>query len=84
MCSPAPLNDSQYIPRCPECILIPEIILKYEKKECNIEYYCENGHHKIISISDFQEKSKKNSIDKLPCIECNKNKIENNEIEFIF
>ena len=57
--------------RCPQCYLIPQIFLQYEKApniECNCEiphtkyatiiYKCENGHSQKVSLSYFLTHSK--------------------------
>ena len=41
-------NQENYIIRCPECILIPSIRMKFESNE--IEYECEN---KIVNLPKF-------------------------------
>ena len=64
------LDNSNGI-RCPECNLIPQIFLLYDKPDdiiCNCEYphsqylsiiyKCENNHSKKVSLSYFMEHSK--------------------------
>ena len=52
-----------YIMRCPECILIPSIKMKFENNE--IEYECENKHKNNLSYDKFINESKKYSLNNI-------------------
>ena len=64
-------NKVNYIMRCPECILIPSIKMKFENNE--IEYECENKHKNTLSYDKFINESKKYSLNKIKCLNCNSN-----------
>ena len=68
-------NKVNYIMRCPECILIPSIKLKFENNE--IEYECENKHKNNISYDKFVNESKKYSFNNIKCLNCNNNNTDN-------
>ena len=65
-------NIENYITRCPECILIPSIKLKFCSNE--IEYQCENKHHNSLKYDKFINDSKKNSLNNLQCSKCGNKK----------
>ena len=64
-------NQENYIIRCPECILIPSIRMKFENNE--IEYECENKHKNTLDYDKFISESKKYSFSNIQCLNC-KNK----------
>ena len=70
------------IKRCLECNKIPLIEIIEKQNEYFIHYYCENNHEGEISLNDFL-KSEKNSLNKIPCGNCQKNQ-DNNFFKFFF
>ena len=68
-------NKGNYIIRCPECILIPSIKMKFENNE--IEYECENKHKNTLSYDKFVTESKKYSLNNIKCLNCNNNESDN-------
>ena len=70
------------IKRCLECNKIPLIEIIEKQNEYFIHYYCENNHEGEISLNDFL-KSEKNSLNKIPCGNCQKNQ-DNNYFKFFF
>ena len=65
------------IPRCPFCNIICSINLSYEKGISIIEYECEGGHKGKETLTSFLKKSRKHSIFKEECSECNINQNDN-------
>jgi len=61
-------KEENYVLRCPECILIPSIKMKFENNE--IEYECENNHKNTLSYDKFINESKKYSLSKIKCLNC--------------
>ena len=70
------------IKRCLECNKIPLIEIIEKQNEYFIHYYCENNHEGEINLNDFL-KSEKNSLNKIPCGNCQKNQ-DNNFFKFFF
>ena len=68
-------NKGNYIMRCPDCILIPSIKMKFENNE--IEYKCENKHKNTLPYDKFVNESKKYSLNNIKCLNCNNNKSDN-------
>ena len=68
-------NKGNYIMRCPECMLIPSIKMKFENNE--IEYECENKHKNTLSYDKFINESKKYSLNNIKCLNCNSNELKN-------
>ena len=82
--------------RCPQCYLIPQIFLQYEKApniECNCEiphtkyatiiYKCENGHSQKVSLSYFLTHSKDYGIYDCICAN-NENHNQNDNRDIIY
>ena len=42
--------ETSFIPRCPNCFLIPSLSLINENDEPKIKYECENHHQEILSF----------------------------------
>ena len=59
------------IPRCDSCNLIPLFNIDYEDESPIISYECQNNHKNKLKLIDYMKKSKKNSIFKINCNECN-------------
>ena len=74
-------NKGNYIIRCPECILIPSIKMKFENNE--IEYECENKHKNTLSYDKFVTESKKYSFNNIKCFNCN-NESDNDNYFYCF
>ncbi len=74
-------NKGNYIIRCPECILIPSIKMKFKNNE--IEYECENKHKNTLSYDKFINESKKYSLNKTKCLNYSNNE-SNNKINLYF
>ena len=68
------INQGNYIIRCPECILIPSIQMKFESNE--IEYECENKHKNTLSYDKFISESKKHSLSNIQCLNCKNKKTD--------
>ena len=66
-------NIMNYIPRCPNCNLIPSLKLNYKEGKPMINYECENNHKGNITLEEYMEISNKYSLTKQNCDECNKN-----------
>ena len=64
------------IPRCPKCNLISSLNLMYKNGEPFINYSCENLHEGNILLKDYFNESKKFSLLKEICNECNSNQNE--------
>ena len=66
------------IPRCLECNLISSLKLAYKENKPMINYSCENNHNGNISLEEYLQKYKNNSIVKQKCGDCKKdqNKIK--------
>ncbi len=64
------------IPRCPFCNIICSINLLNEKGISIIEYECEENHKGKETLTSFLKKSRKHSIYKEQCYECNQNQEE--------
>ncbi len=55
------------ITRCPECNLISSLKLHYQEGKPMINYYCENNHKGDISLEEYLQKYKANSLTKQDC-----------------
>ena len=75
-------NQENYIIRCPECILIPSIRMKFESNE--IEFECENKHKNTLSYDKFISESKKYSFSNMQCLNCKNKKTKDLYFEYCF
>ena len=75
-------NQGNFIIRCPECILIPSIQMKFESNE--IEYECENKHKNTLSYDKFISESKKYSLDNIQCLNCKNKKTDDIKYHYCF
>ena len=75
-------NKVNFITRCPECILIPSIKLKFDSNE--IEYQCENKHHNSLKYDKFINESKKHSLNNIQCSKCNNKKSDDLSFFYCF
>ena len=75
-------QNENFIPRCPECFAIPIIKLSSNNNECLVEYECENEHKNSLPCYKYMNEC--HYFKNLKCMECQKNKIENNNIEFLY
>ena len=69
-------NIIEYIPRCPNCSIIPALKLTYNEGSPMITYQCENQHKGEISLEEYMKTYNKYSITKQNCDECNKSQNE--------
>ena len=69
-------NIIDYIPRCPNCILIPSLKLNYKEGKPMINYECENNHKGNISLEEYMKVFNKYALTKQNCDECNKSQKE--------
>ena len=75
-------NQGNFIIRCPECILIPSIQMKFESNE--IEYECENKHKNTLSYDKFISESKKYSLSNIQCLNCKNKKTDDIKYYYCF
>ena len=75
-------NQENYIIRCPECILIPSIRMKFESNE--IEFECENKHKNTLSYDKFISESKKYSFSNMQCLNCKNKKTKDLYFNYCF
>ena len=77
-CDELCLNDINLdnIPRCPNCNLISLMKLNYKEGKPMINYCCENNHKGDISLEEYLQKYKANSLTKQDCGECKKKQNE--------
>ena len=54
--------------RCPECCLIPIIILK--ENESKVKINCINGHNNVMGLNEFMERCVQKNISNIECSEC--------------
>ena len=54
--------------RCPECCLIPIIILK--ENESKVKINCINGHNNSMALNEFMERCVQKNISNIECSEC--------------
>ena len=53
------MDENNFIPRCPKCLLVPSIKLIYENNDCKIEYNCQNKHSDILFLLIYLKKNVK-------------------------
>ena len=77
-CDELCLNDINLdnIPRCPNCNLISLMKLNYKEGKPVINYNCENNHKGGISLEEYLQKYKANSLTKQDRGECKKKQNE--------
>ena len=78
------MDENNFIPRCPKCLLVPSIKLIYENNDCKIEYNCQNKHSDIIPFNLFEKDCQNFSLEKVGCLECKKEKEKNKELNYFY